>query len=232
MNRGILIMIALLLYGAAAKSQKSNGELVKIKGTVTAFENFVIKNAEISAKKTKSKALTDSMGDFEIMARKGDMLLFSANGFEKNKRKVTAGGEPLRVNLIMLEGQKHRKVAVGYGHMSEKDLIYALQNYSDLNNDYQKYTDMKDLLSRELVGVRVVDQGGIKVYSQGSQNVMNSGISTNTGEALFVLDGAIVPSIDFLQPRDIKSVRILKGAEASIYGSRSANGVVLIETRQ
>jgi TonB-dependent SusC/RagA subfamily outer membrane receptor len=91
---------------------------------------------------------------------------------------------------------------------------------------------MKDLLSRELVGVRVVDQGGIKVYSQGSQNVMNSGISTNTGEALFVLDGAIVPGIDFLQPRDIKSVRILKGAEASIYGSRSANGVVLIETRQ
>lgn len=90
---------------------------------------------------------------------------------------------------------------------------------------------MRDLLSRELVGVRVMDQGGIKVYSQGSENVMNRDISTNTGEALFVLDGTIAQSIDFLAPRDIKSIRMLKGAEAAIYGSRAANGVVLIETR-
>jgi TonB-dependent SusC/RagA subfamily outer membrane receptor len=231
MKKGILIVLSLFLGGTVVMSQKSGDELVKVSGTVTAFEHFYVKNAEVSAKKTKSKALTDSLGRFEIMARKGDALIFSANGFEKNRRKVTGSGEPMNVNLILMEGAKHRKVAVGYGHLSEKDLTYALHNYSNLNNDYLKYTDMKDLLSRELVGVKVVDQGGIKVYSQGSQNVMNSNVSSNTGEALFVVDGVIVPSIDYLQPRDIKSVRMLKGAEASIYGSRSANGVVLIETR-
>lgn len=231
MKRRLLIAVVVFLYSTSVLSQKNKGELVTIQGAVTAFEHFAVANAEVTARKTKTKALTDSLGHYQIMARAGDVLVFSANGFEKNKRKVSAGGGPLEVNLILLEGQKHRKVAVGYGHMSEKDLIYAIQNYSDLNNDYLKYTDIKDLLSRELVGVKVTDQGGIKVYSQGSQNVINSGISTNTGEALFVLDGVIVPGIDFLQPRDIKSVRILKGAEASIYGSRSANGVVLIETR-
>ena len=220
-----------LLLGSAVMSQKSAGELVKVNGTVTAFEHFYVKNAEVTAKKTKSKALTDSLGHFEIMARQGDVLIFSANGFEHNRRRVTGNGEPVDVNMILMEGAKHRKVAVGYGHLSESDLTYALHHYSDLNSDYLKYTDMKDLLSRELVGVKVVDQGGIKVYSQGSQNVMNRDVSSNTGEALFVVDGVIVPSIDFLQPRDIKTVRMLKGAEASIYGSRSANGVVLIETK-
>ena len=174
MKKGILIFIVVIFYGTVVMSQKSERELIKVKGTVTAFENFTLKNAEVSAKKTKSKALTDSLGEFEILAREGDVLLFSANGFEKNKRKVTPDGEPLSVNMIMLEGQKHRKVAIGYGHMSEKDLTYAIQNYSDLNNDYMKYTDLKDLLSRELVGVKVTDQGGIKVYSQGSQNVMQT----------------------------------------------------------
>jgi TonB-dependent SusC/RagA subfamily outer membrane receptor len=231
MKKGILVMVSIILGSAAVMSQKNKDELIKVKGTVTAFEHFYVKNAEVSAKKTKSKALTDSLGRFEITAREGDALIFSADGFEKNRRKVTGSGEPMNVNMILMEGAKHRKVAVGYGHLSEKDLTYALQNYSELNNDYLKYTDMKDLLSRELVGVKVVDQGGIKVYSQGSQNVVNSGISTNTGEALFVLDGVVVPNIDYLQPRDIKSVRMLKGAEASIYGSRSANGVVLIETK-
>ena len=60
---------------------------------------------------------------------------------------------------------------------------------------------------------------------------MNPDLSTNTGEALYVVNGIITPDIGYLAPRDIKSIRMLKGNEAAIYGSRSANGVVLIETK-
>ena len=183
-------------------AQKDKKELVRVSGTVTAFDHFFIKNAEVTAKKTKSKALTDSLGHFEILARKGDVLLFNARGFEKNRRKVTGKGGPMKVNMIMMEGRKHREVAVGYGHISEKNLSYALQNYQEFNNDYLKYTDLRDLFMRELVGVRIADQGGIKIYVRGSENVMNPGISTNTGEALYVVDGVIVPTIDHLTARE------------------------------
>jgi TonB-dependent SusC/RagA subfamily outer membrane receptor len=72
--------------------------------------------------------------------------------------------------------------------------------------------------------------GGIKVFIRGGDSFHNLGIMENSGAAIFVLDGIVVPSIDHLQPRDVKSITLLKDAGAAIYGSRGSNGVVLINT--
>ena len=80
-------MASVLLCCSAVLCQKSGGEPIKVRGTVSAFDHFTLKNAQVTAKKTKTKALTDSLGEFEIMAREGDILLFRANGFEKNTGK-------------------------------------------------------------------------------------------------------------------------------------------------
>jgi len=224
-----LVVLAIALISVSAYSQKDNEEVYTVHGQVTSFKHFMLRNVEISAKKSRTKALTDSLGQFSIMARPRDILVFKANGFQPGRRKVTEDDEYFNVNMIFVESKKNEKVAVGYGYMDEEDLTHALTNYRHSNNDFEQYSSMYNLMSAELPGARVTQS--LDVFIRGSENVMK-GATTNTGAALFVVDGIVANRIDYLTPRDIATITLLKGAEAAIYGSRSANGVVLISTRQ
>lgn len=262
-----------------------SGDSKTVKGTVTAFHNYYLKNVEVTVKKTGLKALTDSLGRFEINAGSGDVLLFTANGFEKNSRKLASDDGHISVNMILVPGRKYKKQAIGYGHIYEKDLAYAVKHYSDFNNDFIKYADMRELLEHELVGVIVKDLGTIQVFLHGEEELIHAeltgpratdrefvkhfykrggeelgqaspslgnrvsnhqsykqiferggdisrgGLSNNNGAAIFVLDGRIVPNIDFLRPGDVKSVKLIRDVGTVRYGSNSANGAVLINTK-
>lgn len=166
------------------------------------------------------------------MVPMGDVLIFKANGFEKNRREGTANEDEINVNMILMPGEKNEKLAIDYGHMYEKDIAYAVEHYSKINNDLPLYSDIKELLQAELLGTRVVDQGRIKVFIRGNY-ISSTGLSENNGAATFVLDGMIVCDVDDLNPQDVKYIRLLRGHETTrIYGSRGANGVVLIKTKQ
>jgi len=207
-------------------------DLITVKGTVTAFDKYCLKFAEITARRTRSKAITDSLGRFEIMVPMGDVLVFSANGFEKNRREVTANEDEISVNMILLPGEKNKQIAVYHGHMSEKDIANAVEIYSNINNDFPEYTNLRGLIQAKCLGARVMDQGGsIQVFIRG-RDIGFTGLSENNGAAIFVLDGMIVRDIDFLNPQDVKYVTLLTGHEATRrYGSHGANGVMLINTK-
>ncbi len=229
MKKVMVMILAGILISSAAFSQKKKKELMAVKGTVTALSNFSVLNAEVISKKTKTTTLTDSLGRFEIMAPAGDQLTINAAGFESNRRKVQKQNDPFEVNLILKNGKKNEEIAVAYGHIRKEDLTYALTYYSDLNNDLAQYTTMVDLLQTELVGAQVLDQGGIKVYLRGAENTQIGG---SDHSALFVLDGVVTDRIDHINPKNVKSVTLLKGTEANLYGSRAAYGAVLIETKK
>ena len=74
-----------------------------------------------------------------------------------------------------------------------------------------------------------MNQSGLKVYIRGSETTQ--GIGGFDHSALFVLDGVATDRIDHINPKDVKSVTLLKGTEANLYGSRAAYGAVLIETK-
>jgi len=206
-------------------------DLAKVKGTVKAFDKFYVMNAEVTARKTRSKAYTDSYGRFEIMAADGDVLIFKANGFEKTRREVTPSADEITLNMNLKPGEKNERIAVIYGHMNADDIAYAVEHYRRIDDNFMKYSDIRDLLRTELVGARVNDQGNIRVFVRGG-DIGSFGIPGNNGAASFMLDGIIVENIDFLNPMDIKSVTLVKDAAgAGIYGSRGANGVVLINTK-
>ncbi len=228
MKNVAVILLAGILIGSPAYSQKNSKELMSVKGRVTAFSNYNLANTEVVSKKTKTTTLTDTLGQFEMMAPQGDMLTFNAYGFEKNQRKVGKDTDPIEVNMILKEGNKNEEIAVAYGHIRKEDLTYALSHYSDLNNDFTKYTSIEQLLQTELVGAQVVNQGGLKVFLRGSESTAIGGFDH---AALFVLDGVPTDRIDHLNPKDVKSVTLLKGSEANLYGSRGAHGAVLIETK-
>jgi TonB-dependent SusC/RagA subfamily outer membrane receptor len=88
------------------------------------------------------------------------------------------------------------------------------------NPKYASYRTIYDMLRGEVPGVQV---NGTSIKIQGASSLM---LST---EPLFVVDGITVNSIDDIQPVTVKSIQVLKGSSASIYGSRGANGVILID---
>jgi TonB-dependent SusC/RagA subfamily outer membrane receptor len=228
MKNVAVILLAGILISSPAFSQKKKKELMSVKGKVTAFTTYNLANTEVVSKKTKTTILTDTSGRFEIMAPQGDMLTFNAYGFEKNQRKVGKETEPMEVNMILKNGNKNEEIAVAYGHIRKEDLTYALSHYTDLNNDFSKYTNMEQLLQTELVGAQVINSGGLKVYLRGAETTEIGGFDHS---ALFVLDGVATDMIDNINPRDVKTITLLKGAEANMYGSRAAHGAVLIETK-
>ena len=216
-----------------AKSDRMIGtnDLAKVKGTITAFDKYYVMNAEVTAKKTGTKACTDSYGRFEIWVPYGDVLIFKANGFEKNRREVTPSDDEITVNMNLKPGEKNESIAVIYGHMNADDIAYAVEHYRRIDDNFLKYSDMRDLLRTELVGARVNDQGNIRVFVRGG-DIGSFGIPGNNAAASFMLDGILVENIDFLNPVDIKSLTLVKDAAgAGIFGSRGANGVVLINTK-
>lgn len=229
MKNCAVILLAGILISSPVFSQKKKKEMMSVKGKVTAFSSYNLAKTEVISKKTKTTILTDSLGRFEIMAPKGDMLTFNANGFEKSQRKVNKDADLLEVNMILKEGKKNEEIAVAYGHIRKEDLTYALSHYSDLNNDFGKYTSMEQLLQTELVGAQVLNQGGLKVFLRGSETT--SGVGGFDHAALFVLDGVPTDRIDQLNPKDIKNITLLKGSEANLYGSRGSHGAILIETK-
>jgi hypothetical protein len=226
MKKVVILIFTSILISSPAYSQKKNKELLSVKGKVTAFSNYNLPNTEVVSKKTKTKILTDSLGRFEILAPHGDLLTFNAYGFEKSQRKVKKDADPLNVNMILKEGEKNEEIAVAYGHIRKEDLTYAVSHYSNLNNDFGKYTSMEQLLQTELVGAKVL---GTKVYLWGAEST--TGIGGFDHAALFVLDGVPTDRVDYLNPKDIKTVTLLKGSQANLYGSRGSHGAVLIETK-
>ena len=206
-------------------------DLAEIKGTVTAFDNHYVMYAEVTARQTGTKAYTDSFGRFEITAPHGDILIFKANGFEKNRREVDFSENEINVDMNLKPGKRNERIAVIYGHINEEAIAYAVDHYQRNNNDFLKYSNMGELLRAELAGVRVTDHGHIQVFVRGG-NIASNDITGQSGAASFILDGMIVDNIDFLNPMDVKSVTLVKDAAGTgIYGSRGANGVVLINTK-
>ena len=118
------------------------GDFITVKGTVTAFNKYYVKNAEVTSRKTRSKAFSDSHGRFEIIASSGDVLFFKANGFEKNRRKVSSNEDEISVNMILMPGEKNRNIVVAFGHMYEENIAYAIEHYHNFNNDFGKYSNL------------------------------------------------------------------------------------------
>ncbi|MCK5066208.1 MAG: TonB-dependent receptor plug domain-containing protein [Bacteroidales bacterium] len=101
---------------------------------------------------------------------------------------------------------------------------YAVANLEVENNDYCKYTDIFRLIEAEFGGVQV-SNGQITI--RGGKTSFTPGASY----ALLVVDGQPTQNIDWIRPCNMKSINILKGSDATIYGTRAGNGVVVISTK-
>lgn len=213
----IVTAICLMAVTAAAQTRVVNGHL-------TAYNAFPVMNVEVSSKKAKATTMSDSLGNFSLVCLEKDVVMIKPKGFRPVNKKVEGETDTLKVNLVFIDTPKNRQLAIDNGFVHEVDLNYAVANLEAENNDYCKYTDIFMLIEAEFGGV-TVENG--QVLIRGGKTSFTAGSTY----ALIVVDGQPTQNIDWIRPCFVKSVNILKGSEAAIYGARGGNGVVVISTK-
>ncbi|WP_303919122.1 TonB-dependent receptor plug domain-containing protein [Draconibacterium sediminis] len=197
-----------------------------IQGIVTTFDSITIVGAEVMVKSSKEIVKTDSLGQFKVKIDGSDKLKVSAKGFINQNVKLDEKTKLVAVNLKLKAGEKAREYAIGYGYVKDGEKLNALAQMTSDDVDFSQYTNMYDLMRGRFAGVQVQSNGDIIIRGVNSINLSSA--------ALIVVDGVQVDGsvMSTLVPSQVRSINIIKDGSAAIYGSRGANGVVVIETKK
>jgi TonB-linked SusC/RagA family outer membrane protein len=204
-----------------------------VSGKVTDSSGSPLPGVTVVVKGTTQGTITDVDGTYSLTNTPDDATLqFSFVGM-KTQEILISGKNQINVSLIEESIGIEEVVAVGYGTMKKSDLTGSVAQVKSETLESVPVYNMEQALKVGAAGVRVTQNSGspgqrIEVRIRGG----NSMIGGN--QPLYVVDGFPVPEgIDFLNPSDIESVDILKDASATaIYGSRGANGVVIITSKR
>ena len=217
----------ILLLGAVILGTALNAQTRVVYGKLTAYNKYPVQNIEVKTKKSKASVKSDSLGMFSIVCNEEDKIIIKPKAFRTVSRKVSEDTDTLHINLIFIDTKSNREVATGYGYISQEDLTYATNHLQQENNEFCNYTNIFELIKGRFPGVSVSSgQIGGAVYIRGATSVNMS------NEALYVVDGGVVSTIDYIHPCDVRSIDVLKDASAAIYGTRGSNGVVVIQTKK
>jgi len=195
-----------------------------IHGKVTTLEEIPVVGAQVKVKSTRQVVMTDTLGMFSVGCMKKDKLKISAHGFITEKVKVGEKHKIILVNLRFRSDPESREVAVGYGHVSELDMLVPVSGMDEKGQDYSQFSDINDLIAAKFPDIRII----------GGEYIIR-GVRSLEGQnsALLVVDGMVVDEGTFrtIHVSHVAHIEILKGAAASVYGARGANGVILVETK-
>lgn len=200
-----------------------------ISGNVTSNTGEILPGVSIVKKNTNIGAVTNFDGNYTINATIGDILIFSYIGYYDKEVTITSSS----TNVVLEPDieELDSVVVIGYGSQQKRDVTGSIASVGSEEIDQRTPANIFEAIQGQLAGVQLNTGSG----APGSgASIRIRGTSTLNGGAdpLYVLDGQPVDNIDNINPNDIASIEILKdGASAAIYGSRSANGVVIVTTK-
>lgn len=202
-----------------------------VSGIVTEASGGTMPGVNVVLKGTTQGTSTDVSGRFNILIKSSeDVLVFSFIGYESKEVPV---GSNTEISVQMEPDIKtlNEIVVIGYGTQNKSSVTGAISSVSSKEISALPVPNLSSALQGRVAGVNVINSGGPGT----SPIVQIRGIGSITGssEPLYVVDGFPTGGLNSFDPRDIESVEILKdAASAAIYGSRAANGVVLITTKK
>ncbi len=217
-------MILALVLGASPALAQS-----VIKGTVTDAEGEPLIGAGVVVKGRTMGVITDYDGVFNIQASEGQTLVVTSIGFKQQEVKAAQG-----MTVVMQEDNAllDEVVVIGYGEVKRGDVTTAVSSVSAKELANRPIVSAAQAIQGKAAGVNVMSPNG----SPGSApqiRVRGTTSMNGSNDPLYVVDGVPVDNINFLSSNDIENIQILKDASsAAIYGSRGANGVVLITTKK
>ncbi len=235
----VFLIISMVSYVSSAQSV--------ISGKVTDSENMELIGASVQIKGTTQGVTTDSKGLFKISASPNNTLVFSYVGHQA--KSVLIGKQTfLNVVLESSDNSLSEVVVMGYGTVKKSDLTASVSSIKGEVIKAFPVTSIEQALQGRAAGVQITQSsaapgGGLSVRVRGSNSILSG------SEPLYVIDGLpIYPdnsavgtggnrraanALSMLNPNDIESIEVLKDASGtSIYGSRGANGVVMITTKR
>lgn len=214
-----------------------------LRGNVKDVNNEPLIGVNVVEKGTSTGSVTDINGNFSFSVSEGATIVFSYIGYES--QEITLNGEPNIVVTLIEDSEMLEEVvitALGI-QRSARALSYATQGVDTESMTEAKSSNFVQSLSGKISGVQVIQPG----LNNGTARIVIRGNNSVTGDnqPLFVIDGMPLDNssidtgnIDYgngaaaINPEDVESIEVLKGANASaLYGSRAANGVILITTK-
>lgn len=215
----------LLMFSAGAFAQQ-----LTVSGNVIDSEGEPLVGVSVTVKGTTTGTVTDIDGNYSVSADKNATIVFFYVGMETIEAKAT----DKRLNITLRESMHdlNEVVVIGYGTQRKKDITTAVSTVTSKAIEDRPIIASAQALQGKAAGVQVVQTSGkpggeISVRIRGNTSIKAS------NDPLYVVDGVLMNDIANLSPNDIESMQVLKDASSSaIYGSRGANGVVLITTKK
>ena len=202
----------------------------QVSGTVTGADGMPLAGVNVSQKGTNNGTITDFDGNFSLLLGPNNTLVFSFVGFET--KEVAIGNQTtIAVTLEVDTEGLDEVVIIGYAPVNRQNVLGALSTVKSESIEQATPVNAFDAIQGKVAGVQILSDGG----PGAGFDVRIRGVSTFGGAGtspLYVVDGQQLDDIDNLNPDDIQSLEIIKdGATAAIYGSKAANGVVIITTK-
>ncbi len=220
--RIVLVMLTMLTMPAVVVAQN-----MRVTGIVTDSGGAAVVGAAVSVEGTQIGAVTDGTGSFSIDAPARGTIVVSYLGYET--QQLPLGQSSYTIRLVPSVQSLEEVVVVGYGTQRKSDLTGAITSVKSSELTRVGGANATEALQGK-AGVYILNQG-----SPGSAPVVRiRGVGTNGNpNPLYVVDGMFVDNLQYLNQHDIESMEVLKDASATaIYGSRGANGVILVTTKQ
>lgn len=224
--RNILMLGVMLLCAFTLKAQQ------QINGRVNDEAGVGIPGVSVTVKNKKISTVTDLNGGFRVNASKGDVLVISALGYS-GKEFTISGNSNVTITLLNSSEKLNEIVVIGYGTTTKKEATGAIAQVNAKQIEQVPVQNALQALQGRAAGVDITSNtrpgelGDIRIRGNRSIAASNS--------PLYVVDGIPLAAggIDAINPHDIETIDILKdAASTAIYGSRGANGVVLISTKK
>lgn len=185
----------------------------------------------VLVKGTNNGSITNVNGDYTIAGDINSKTILVITYIGMKKQEVEVGNRN-RINVTMTTDSEalDEVVVIGYGTSKKSDLTGSVASVNVDKLNTASNLNLGQALQGKMAGVEVVSTGG---QPGAGSRILIRGLGTlNNSNPLYIIDGMYMDNMDFLNPNDVKSISVLKDASAAaIYGSRAANGVIIIETK-
>ena len=227
LSRSFLVFIGLFVTMMASAQQFT------VKGTVKDATGEPIIGANVMVKGTSNGTITDIDGNYSISgANSSSVLVFTFIGYKS--QEVACKGQH-EINVVLAEDSQtlDEVVVVGYGSLSKKELSSSIVQVDKSEFQQGAMNNPMEMLTGKVAGLNVNNTASANPNSGSSLQIRGATSITASNDPLIVIDGIARGDIRNLSSQDIESMTVLKdAASAAIYGTRGANGVILITTKK
>ncbi len=230
----LLLLFSLLLFFNSSFAQ--TGKPVSVKGFVTNQNGEPLQGVTIQSKAADKASVTQADGSFQVDVPANSTISFSYVGFINKEVKIGTTDElNLSVQLLVNKNEMEQVIVVGYGTRKKSDVTGAIVSISEQSIKDIPAANLSQALQGQGAGIDIQKNGGNSKPGATPSILIRGSRSVRAGnDPLIVVDG--IPfngSINDLNQDDVSSVEVLKDASATaIYGSRGANGVILVSTKR